>query len=99
MRCFVGIDLGCEPVPDEITVRRSIAFSFCCPTSGYSSVSSLSAIELALRKQQPEHRHITWPRHGRRLPGRDDDRELQTEQTIVGLPPRKLQPDRMDARS
>jgi hypothetical protein len=30
---------------------------------------------------------------------RDDDRELQTEQTIVGLPPRKLQPDRMDARS
>jgi hypothetical protein len=30
---------------------------------------------------------------------RDDDRELQTEQAIVGLPPRKLQPDRMDARS
>jgi hypothetical protein len=30
---------------------------------------------------------------------RDDDRELQTEQTIVGLPPRKLQPGRMDARS
>jgi len=30
---------------------------------------------------------------------RDDDRELQTEQTIVGLPPRRLQPDRMDARS
>jgi len=30
---------------------------------------------------------------------RDDDRELQTEQTIVGLPARKLQPDRMDARS
>src|ERR1700731_168631 len=30
---------------------------------------------------------------------RDDDPELQTEQTIVGLPPRKLQPDRMDARS
>jgi len=30
---------------------------------------------------------------------RADDRELQTEQAIVGLPPRKLQPDRMDARS
>src|ERR1700731_5030662 len=30
---------------------------------------------------------------------RDDDPELQTEQAIVGLPPRKLQPDRMDARS
>jgi hypothetical protein len=28
---------------------------------------------------------------------RDDDRELQTEQTIVGLPAPKLQPDRMDA--
>jgi hypothetical protein len=25
---------------------------------------------------------------------RDDDRELQTEQAIVGLPPRKLQPAR-----
>jgi hypothetical protein len=30
---------------------------------------------------------------------RDDDRELQTEQRIVGLPARKLQPDRTDARS
>src|SRR5712672_3861008 len=30
---------------------------------------------------------------------RDGDRELQTEQRIVGLPARKLQPDRMDARS
>jgi hypothetical protein len=30
---------------------------------------------------------------------RDDDRELQTEQRIAGLPARKLQPDRMDARS
>jgi hypothetical protein len=30
---------------------------------------------------------------------RDDDRELQTEQAIVGLLPRKLQPDWMDARS
>jgi hypothetical protein len=30
---------------------------------------------------------------------RDDDRELQTEQTIVSLPARKLQPDRTDARS
>jgi hypothetical protein len=30
---------------------------------------------------------------------RDDDRELQTEQTILGLLPRKLQPDRMDTRS
>ena len=30
---------------------------------------------------------------------RDDDRELQTEQRIVGLPAQKLQPDRMDARS
>jgi hypothetical protein len=30
---------------------------------------------------------------------RDDDRELQTEQTIVGLPARELQPDRTDARS
>jgi hypothetical protein len=28
---------------------------------------------------------------------REDDRELQTEQTIVRLPARKLQPDRMDA--
>jgi len=30
---------------------------------------------------------------------RDDDGEPQTEQAIVGLPPRKLQPERMDARS
>jgi hypothetical protein len=30
---------------------------------------------------------------------RDGDRELQTEQTIVGVPPQKLQPDRMDAYS
>jgi hypothetical protein len=30
---------------------------------------------------------------------RDDDREPQTEQTILGLPARKLQPDRMGARS
>jgi hypothetical protein len=30
---------------------------------------------------------------------RDDDRELQTAQRIVGLPARKLQPDRTDARS
>jgi hypothetical protein len=33
------------------------------------------------------------------LTRRDDDREPQTEQTIVGLPARKFQPDRMDARS
>ena len=30
---------------------------------------------------------------------RDDDRELQTEQRIVGLPAQKLQTDRKDARS
>jgi hypothetical protein len=32
-------------------------------------------------------------------PARDDDRELQTEQPIVGLLARKLQLDRMNARS
>jgi ATP-dependent DNA ligase len=36
---------------------------------------------------------------GRAGAGSDDDRERQTEQTIVGLPARKFQPDRMDARS
>jgi hypothetical protein len=36
---------------------------------------------------------------GSQITRRDDDRELQTEQTIVGLLPRKLHPDRMDARS
>jgi hypothetical protein len=30
---------------------------------------------------------------------RDGDRELQSEQRIVGLPAQKLQPDRTDARS
>jgi hypothetical protein len=52
-----------------------------------------------VRKRQPKHRHIILAATRSQITQRDDDREPQTEQTIVGLPPRKFQPDRMDARS
>src|ERR1700720_2684775 len=52
-----------------------------------------------VRKQQPEHRHITWAATRSQITRRDDDPELQTEQRIVGLPARKLQPGRTQARS
>ena len=45
-----------------------------------------------VRKQQPKHGHIIFAATRSLITPRDDDRELQTEQTIVGLPPRKLQP-------
>src|SRR5712691_6854932 len=44
-------------------------------------------------------RHITLAATRSQITPRDDDRELQSEQRIVGLPARKLQPDRTDARS
>jgi hypothetical protein len=50
-----------------------------------------------VEKQQPEHRHITLAATRSQITRRDDDRELQTEQMIVGLPARKLQRDRTDA--
>jgi len=44
-----------------------------------------------VRKQQPELRHTTLAATRSQITRRDNDRELQTGQTIVGLPAPKLQ--------
>src|SRR5437588_6047557 len=51
-----------------------------------------------VRKQQPRHRQMSFAATRSQITPSNDDREPQTEQTIVGLPPRKLQSDRMDTR-
>src|SRR6516225_6894552 len=45
-----------------------------------------------LRKHQPKHSHIIFAATRSQITRRDDDREQQTEQTIIGARARKLRP-------
>src|SRR5713226_5064708 len=69
------------------------------PLSRCEVLRRIQTIHVQSRKQRPEHRHITLAATRSQITRRDDDRELQTEQRVVGLPAPKLQPDRTDARS
>jgi hypothetical protein len=53
----------------------------------------------SVRKQQRERRHMIFAATRSQITPGNGDCEPQTEQTIVGRPPRNLQPERMDRGS
>src|SRR5216683_1618476 len=92
------LDRSCIAAKFDLRINHT-SFHRLLPLSRCEVLRQIQTIHVRSGSSSPKHRRITLAATRSQITRRDDDRELQTEQRIVGLPARKLQPDRTDARS